>query len=63
MRLLFEHIDMMLDVYQSSGDSDFPEYLVDPGDPFNPEAGKMMQENFQEFWNRAIEWTTTHALK
>ncbi len=54
---VFEHIEMMLDVYQSSGDSDFPEYLVDPGDPFNPEAGKIMQSNFDGFWEKAVEWT------
>jgi hypothetical protein len=54
---------MMLDVYQSSGDSDFPEYLVDPGDPFNPEAGKSMQSNFDTFWEKAVEWTEKYGKK
>ncbi len=58
---VFEHIDMMLDVYQNEDDSDFPEYLVDPGDPFNPEAGKTMKEDFTIFWNKAIEWTEKYA--
>ena len=60
---VFEHIEMMLDVYQTTDDSEFPEYLVDPGDPFNPEAGKMMNKDFQEFWEKAVEWTGKHAAK
>ncbi|MFX0173668.1 MAG: ubiquitin-conjugating enzyme E2 variant [Candidatus Hodarchaeota archaeon] len=58
---VFEHIDMMLDVYRATGDADFPEYLVDPGDPFNPEAGKEMQTNFEKYWNKAVEWTNQYA--
>ncbi|MHA2327895.1 MAG: ubiquitin-conjugating enzyme family protein [Candidatus Hodarchaeales archaeon] len=59
---VFEHIVMMLDVYRASGDVEFPEYLVDPKDPFNPEAGKKMLKNFDEYWLKAIEWTNKHAL-
>ena len=58
---VFEHIEMMLDVYRASGTEDFPEYLVDPNDPFNIEAGKLMKSNFGEYWNIAKEWTIKHA--
>ena len=58
---VFEHIEMMLDIYQSVEEGDFPEYLVDPGDPFNPEAGKEMQENFDLFWKKSVEWTKKYA--
>ena len=58
---VFEHIEMMLDVYQNEDDSDFPEYLVDPGDPFNKEAGKTMREDFMTFWKKAIKWTEKYA--
>lgn len=60
---VFEHIDMMLDVYQTVGDADFPEYLVDPKDPFNPEAGEEMQKDFEKYWQNATEWTTEYAKK
>ncbi len=60
---VFEHIEMMLDVYRATGDEDFPEYLVDPNDPFNPEAGKLMITNFDQYWNIAKEWTKKNALK
>ena len=53
---------MMLDVYRATGDEDFPEYLVDPNDPFNPEAGKLMITNFDQYWDTAIEWTKKNAL-
>ncbi len=59
---VFEHIEMMLDVYRATGDEDFPEYLVDPNDPFNPEAGKLMITNFDQYWDTAIEWTKKNAL-
>jgi ubiquitin-protein ligase len=58
---VFEHIEMMLDVYQSTGDLDFPEYLVDPGDPFNPKAGEEMQSDFEKYWKNAVEWTKKYA--
>jgi len=60
---VFEHVEMMLDVYQNEDDSEFPEYLVDPGDPFNPEAGKTMQKEFMKFWKKAVEWTEKYARK
>lgn len=58
---VFEHIEMMLDVYQATGDVDFPEYLVDPNDPFNAEAGETMKTDFDKFWRKAEEWTNKHA--
>ncbi|NHJ00523.1 MAG: ubiquitin-conjugating enzyme E2 [Candidatus Heimdallarchaeota archaeon] len=58
---VFEHIEMMLDVYQVTQEGEFPEYLVDPNDPFNPEAGKQMREKFDLYWNNAIEWTQKYA--
>lgn len=60
---VFEHIEMMLDVYQQAGSGDFPEYLVDPGDPFNKEAGKQMLEDFGEFWDHAVKWTKKYSEK
>lgn len=60
---VFEHLEMMLDVYESSTDSEFPEYLVDPKDPFNIEAGKQMIREFNGFWNKAIEWTKLYAME
>ncbi len=59
---VFEHIDMMLDIYHATGTNDFPEYLVDPRDPFNREAGELMRTNFNSFWKKAAEWSKTHAL-
>ncbi|MHA1215265.1 MAG: ubiquitin-conjugating enzyme family protein [Candidatus Hodarchaeales archaeon] len=58
---VFEHIEMMLDIYQSVDNTDFPEYLVDPDDPFNPEAGRQMKNNFDEYWRTAVEWTEMYA--
>ncbi len=58
---VFEHIEMMLDVYRTQGDVNFPEYLVDPNDPFNAEAGEKMKTNFDMFWRTAEEWTNKHA--
>lgn len=58
---VFEHIEMMLDVYRATGEVDFPEYLVDPNDPFNPEAGRSMKENFEEYWEKAKIWVGKHA--
>lgn len=57
-----DHLEMMLEVYPLSGeDQEFPEYLVDPKDPFNPEAGEEMIENFDLFFDKAKEWTEEHA--
>ncbi|MFW9780006.1 MAG: ubiquitin-conjugating enzyme E2 variant [Candidatus Heimdallarchaeota archaeon] len=58
---VFEHLEMMLEVYQTTGTDDFPEYLVDPNDPFNPDAGKEMREEFSTFWNKAVTWTKKFA--
>lgn len=58
---VFEHIEMMLDVYQVAEEGDFPEYLVDPNDPFNPEAGEQMRQKFTKYWQNAVEWTKQYA--
>jgi ubiquitin-protein ligase len=56
-----EHIAMMLQVYWTTSEMEFPEYLVDPRDPFNPEAGQQMLNNFELFYNTAREWTEKYA--
>ncbi|MHA2493881.1 MAG: ubiquitin-conjugating enzyme E2 [Candidatus Hodarchaeales archaeon] len=56
-----EHIEMMLDVFP--GDGEFPEYLVDPKDPFNKDAGEQMLNDFHAFYQTAENWTRKHALK
>ena len=57
-----EHLEMMLDVFPAV-EGDFPEYLVDPKDPFNTEAGEQMLNNFDLFFRTAREWTKKHAIK
>ncbi len=55
-----EHLEMMLDVFPTEGE--FPEYLVDPRDPFNKEAGEQMLKNFDLYFQTAKEWTKKHAF-
>ena len=52
---------MMLDVFPADGE--FPEYLVDPKDPFNKEAGEQMLKDFELFYQTAESWTRDHALR
>ena len=57
-----EHLMMMLEVYRTSDQGEFPEYLVDPRDPFNPEAGEQMLNDFELFYKTARQWTEQHAI-
>jgi ubiquitin-protein ligase len=56
-----EHLEMMLDVFPADGE--FPEYLVDPKDPFNKEAGEQMLKDFKLFYQTAESWTRKHAVR
>jgi len=58
-----DHIEMMLEVYSIEEGEAFPEYLVDPKDPFNPDAGQQMIENFTTFFHRAKTWTVRYATE
>jgi len=57
-----EHLYMMLEVFQSKNIDEFPEYLVNPKSPFNPEAGFKLLEGFNEFEKIAKKWNKKYAI-
>ncbi len=57
-----DHLELMLEIFPGKHEpEDFPEYLVDPKDPFNPDAARQLLENFEIFEKTVKEWIEKHA--
>ncbi|MHA1917645.1 MAG: ubiquitin-conjugating enzyme family protein [Candidatus Ranarchaeia archaeon] len=57
-----EHLDMMLEVYKAAPGDEYPEYIVNPSDPFNKQAGVQMLNNWDFFEKTASDWKQKHAM-
>ncbi|MHA2060117.1 MAG: ubiquitin-conjugating enzyme E2 [Candidatus Ranarchaeia archaeon] len=56
-----EHLEMMMEVYKADPGDEYPDYLVNPKDPFNKQAGNQMLNNWKMFEKTAREWTHKYA--
>jgi len=56
-----EHLELMLGVFKANVGDEYPEYIVNPKDPFNKEAGMQMLNDWELFEKNARAWTQKYA--